>query len=218
VKSLPLAKFIRFLLIPLIRDYQRQTAILSAIDSIAFPYMKYFIGIAPPDDVKQKIEALRAGWGPASIEPHITVKAPNSLNDSLAWLPRVAALCSAVAPFSIQLQGIGQFGTSVLYLRVVSDEIAALHQALVRIADSPLAEQAAFFEGVAYRPHLTLAHAKHGGSLSPAVAAMLPQVAEAWAQPIGFLATAIRIYRSNGGGHGYDRYLELPLLGKVADI
>lgn len=41
--------------------------------------MKYFIGITPPDDYKEKIVAFRDRWASNRlndvVEPHITVKA-----------------------------------------------------------------------------------------------------------------------------------------------
>lgn len=180
--------------------------------------MKYFIGIAPPNDVRQKIELFRAGWGPFSAEPHITVKAPNALFKLEEWLPGVAALCQTVPPVSIRLQGVGQFGTSVLYVRVSSIELPNLHNALLRLVNPPLAEQASFFEGKSYQPHLTLLHFPQPDPLGRSVSATVALAAAEWAEPTVFLARALRIYRSADDGEGYTPYLDLPLLGSAATI
>lgn len=175
--------------------------------------MKYFIGIAPPDYVRQKIELFRAGWGSFSAEPHITIKAPNALFNLQEWLPGVTALCQMVPPVSICLQGIGQFGTSVLYVRVSSIELTNLHNALLRLINPPLAEQASFFEGESYQPHLTLLHLPQPELLGNSVRAMVALAAAEWKEPTDLLARALRIYRSADDGEGYTPYLDLPLLG-----
>ncbi len=176
--------------------------------------MKFFIGIAPPDEVGQQIAAFRASWGPFGTEPHITVKAPNGLDAPQEWLPRVTTLCTSTAPFGILLQGVGQFGTSVLYLRVFSEEIAALHSALICIVNSPRAEQTAFFEADAYQPHLTLLHASTHDLPARSLSELASTAAEIWEQPTAFVARALRIYRSVGDGQGYAPYLDVPLLGQ----
>lgn len=53
-----------------------------------------------------------------------------------------------------------QFGIPVLFLRVLTKEIVGLHQARIAVVRPALFEQMSFFEGMAYRRHLTLLHAQ----------------------------------------------------------
>lgn len=177
--------------------------------------MKYFLAVVPPTELATQIDLFRAEWGPLALPAHITVKAPNSLSAVQYWLPQVQAFCESAAPVPIRLDGIGQFSASVVFWRVLSEELVALHQSLLSIINPPLAERAAFFEGSAYVPHLTLAH------LSDRIDAVTfstvhQRASEHWRQPVDFVAQIVRVYRSSGANQAYEPYLDLPLAGTLA--
>jgi 2'-5' RNA ligase len=177
--------------------------------------MKYFLAVVPPIALATQIELFRAEWGQVGLPAHITAKAPNSLSATEEWLPKVKDFCQNSNPLSIRLDGIGQFAPAVVYWRVVAPALVAFHQSLLAIINPPLAEQAAFFEGPAYVPHLTLAHINNG--LDAATLAIIHQRAvEQWTHPIGFVAQTLRVFRASGPNQSYEVYLDLPLAGVQA--
>ncbi|MBD2770541.1 2'-5' RNA ligase family protein [Hymenobacter sp. BT664] len=175
--------------------------------------MKYFLALVPPTELAKQIDLFRAEWGPIGLPAHITVKAPNSLSTARLWLPQVQAFCQGAAPVPVCLDGIGQFSSSVVYWRVVSAGVLALHQSLLAIINPPLAERTVFFEGPAYVPHLTLAHLSE--RMNAATLTSVHQCAsERWRQPVDFVAQIVRVYRSSGTNQAYEPYLDVPLAGK----
>ena len=179
--------------------------------------VKYFLAIATPSSIAQQIEDFRSPWGSAKTAPHITVKAPNSLGEPKNWLPQVNELCRQVAPFDVILAGVGRFNATALYLRVASAELVDLHQALLRITTPPPAEQAEYFEGIHYLPHLTLAHTE-SGITTEALAAMLPLAQERWAHPTRFVAETVIAYQSVGAGQPYTQYQIVPFSGPGSSL
>jgi 2'-5' RNA ligase len=176
--------------------------------------MRYFLALVPPTELATQIDTFRAEWSPPALPAHITVKAPNSLSDAQHWIPQVQAFCKSTAPVSVRLDGIGQFSSSVVYWRVVSGGVVALHQSLLAIINPPLAERTAFFEGPAYIPHLTLAHLSNGIDAAT-LSTVYQRASEHWLQPVEFVAQIIRVYRSSGINQAYEPYLDLPLAGKT---
>jgi 2'-5' RNA ligase len=177
--------------------------------------MKYFLAVVPPAALANQIELFRAEWGQSGLPAHITAKAPNSLSATEEWLPKVRDFCQRTTPLPILLDGIGQFASAVVYWRVVAPALVAFHQSLLAIINPPLAEQSAFFEGPAYVPHLTLAHANDG--LDAASLAMIQQrAAKQWAHPLDFVAQTLRVFRTSGPNQSYEVYLDLSLAGESA--
>lgn len=174
--------------------------------------MKYFLALVPPDALIQQIEEFRTPWGQAKTKPHITVKAPNSLTNPDHWLPLVTELCQRVTPFEVILSGVSQFGTTTLYLRVLSPALIVLHQELMQVVKPPLTEQSVYFEGAAYLPHLTLAHTESGITETD-LAAMLPLAATEWAHPTSFVADTLTIYRASASGQPYEWFQAVPFTG-----
>lgn len=86
-------------------------------------------------------------WSSCALPPHIKVKAPNSLSESKWWLPQVAALYRRFSPLPVVLDGMGQFSSTVLYWRVTSPSLAALHHALLKLINPPPAERSLYLEG-----------------------------------------------------------------------
>lgn len=175
--------------------------------------MKYFLAVVPPTQLATQIDLFRAEWGQPSLPAHITVKAPNSLSDAHQWLPKVKVFCQDVAPISVRLDGIGQFSSTVVYWRVISQGLEALHQSLLTIINPPPAERAAYFEGPAFVPHLTLAHLSDG--MHPdLLLAVYKRATEQWLDPVNFVAQTLRVFCSNGTNQPYEVYMDLPLAGK----
>ena len=177
--------------------------------------MKYFLAVVPPTELATQIDLFRAEWGQAALPAHITVKAPNSLSAAQQWLPQVQAFCQNAAPVTVRLEGIGQFSSTVVYWRVVSAGLVALHQSLLAIIKPPLAESTAFFEGSAYVPHLTLAHLNDGLDAGT-LAIIHKRAVEQWAHPIEFTAQSMRVFRTNEAHNKYELYVDVPLTGKSA--
>lgn len=118
--------------------------------------MRYFLGIQPPSALMESVLRFRGELGWEGMEPHITVKAPCGLDGEPTWLPAVRQLCEHVAPFSVEVGGIGHFVNSTFFLRVSSPELVRLHTRLLNDLKISTANQEACFEGVRYVPHLTL--------------------------------------------------------------
>lgn len=121
--------------------------------------MKYFIGIPPPDDYKEKIVTFRERWSSNRlvVEPHITIKAQGGLTVDLHWLDSVRQTCSLIPSFQLTLSDPGSFGSAVTFLNVETNKIIIdLHKKLVK-AISPSQELLdRYFEMDKYHPHLTL--------------------------------------------------------------
>ena len=175
-------------------------------------HMKYFIAVVPPNKLAAQIAAMQATWGQNALPPHITVKAPNSLPDSEWWLPEIKALCERSMPIPVSLDGIGQFASTVLYWRVTSPGLIALHQALLTILNPPPAERTAYFEGPAYVPHLTLLHGGQGLDAA-AFESARTQVAILDSQPTKFMATQLIVFKAIEPHQSYQIYQDFTLAG-----
>jgi 2'-5' RNA ligase len=175
--------------------------------------MKYFLAVVPPTQLANQIDLFRSEWSQVTLPAHITVKAPNSLAGTEQWLSEVKTFCEVTAPITVILDGVGQFASTVVYLRVISPALVALHHSLLEIINPPLAERAAYFEGPAYEPHLTLAHINEG--LDAALLDIVRQRAtEKWAHAIEFVAKGLQVFRTSGSNQAYELYQDLPLAGK----
>lgn len=122
--------------------------------------MRYFIGITPPDDYKEKIMTFRDRWSSNRlndvVEPHITVKAQGGLTADLHWLERVRQTCSLMQSFQLSLSDQGSFGSYVTFLSVDTSDVTELHRRLVKAASPSQELIDRYFEMDKYHPHLTL--------------------------------------------------------------
>lgn len=122
--------------------------------------MKYFIGITPPDDYKEKIVAFRNRWSSNRlndvVEPHITVKAQGGLTVDLHWLESVEQTCSLMPSFQLSLSEPGAFGNAVTFLSVETSKVIELHRKLVKVISPSQELLDRYFEMDKYHPHLTL--------------------------------------------------------------
>ncbi|WP_454191303.1 2'-5' RNA ligase family protein [Paenibacillus sp. Marseille-Q7038] len=122
--------------------------------------MKYFIGITPPDDYKEKIVTFRGRWSRNRlndvVEPHITVKAQGGLTVDLHWSESVRKACSLIPSFQLTLSDPGSFGSDVTFLNVKTNNVIDLHKKLVKVILPSQELLDRYFEMDKYHPHLTL--------------------------------------------------------------
>jgi 2'-5' RNA ligase len=160
--------------------------------------MRYFLAITPPLAQTQAVLDFRQQWGLAGIVPHITVKAPCGLAEEAAWLPIIQQHCQVTAAPVVRLQQTGVFEPAILYWRVESPALHALHRELIRVLRTSPADQAACFEGEQYTPHLTLAYLS-----SVPIAhqiSLLAAAADLCQREVEFVATTLTVYGKNDGG------------------
>lgn len=171
--------------------------------------MRFFIGIVPPDSYRARIVSFRQRWGAPRTEPHITVKAPAGLTDDLAWLDRVEEGCRVFPCFPVSLGHPEMFGQDVVFLKVASPEIRALHSRLVEAAGAVPGP----FELQEYVPHLTLGERGHG--LSAADLQEIGRMAAAELHPYrSFAVNFVRVYSRGDGNSEYRKFADIPLSAK----
>jgi 2'-5' RNA ligase len=157
--------------------------------TVAHRLMRLFVALTPPPDVVAELriatEALRAE------QPGLRWVLPDQLHLTLAFLgevgegtasdlaERLGRVAGRHPPLLLSLGGAGRFGNRVLWTRVRGESdrlrrLAASVQAAGRRARLPV-------EARPYRPHLTLARARDGADLLPALAALGGFEGRAWA-------------------------------------
>lgn len=182
--------------------------------------MQYFIGVVPPEEIKNEIVAFQDSFETNKIsgfvEPHITVKAQGGLTLDLEWLNRVKEAMEVVGYFSIRLKEVGAFGDKVVFLvPEASKDLFDLHTTLVSAVNPSEDEIQRYFEGTNYHPHLTLAGTGNKEwSISPEAFSEVKKEAEQKLLDLPeFEVTFIRIYRQEKDGNPYEKFLDIPLNG-----
>lgn len=144
--------------------------------------LRLFVGIALPPELKLRLSLLASGLqGARWVDPgnyHLTVRFIGEVDEGTAT-DIDAALALLQAPrFTLQLAGIGHFGTRMLWVGV--ERNPALHhlhdkieRALVRLGFGP--------EERRYSPHVTLARLK--GTAEPRLQAYLTEHSPFRAEP-----------------------------------
>lgn len=121
----------------------------------------YGIVILPPPDLYRELVLLRKKHPllRSVSPPHITVKAPFVPRGTLALVTdRLEEICSRIEPFELKLNGLGNFGSKVIYVRVEeSPELRALHLLLLEGLEEYIESITDKYEGENYTPHLTVA-------------------------------------------------------------
>lgn len=175
--------------------------------------MDYFIGIAPPEDYKNKIREFRNRW-PSNridemVEPHITLKAQGGLTPDESWLDKVKTAADQFSSFTIQLGEPRFFGDDILYLSMDAPELKQLHEKLVEAVGSTPEHIAQYFELDQFVAHLTLAKSDYGLSRSE-LREMAAAAAEELAPYPAFDVESVRVYRKSDA-QSYRTYVEIPL-------
>lgn len=176
------------------------------------PLTKYFLGLPMPDALRAEVLDFRAECAWKGEEPHITLKAPCGLDASERWLEPAQQICQASPPVNVQIHSVGNFGSSVLYLKVDSPELVHLHKQLVSGLGISLADQSACFEGLQYVPHLTLMQKQESGMPFE----QLVQLAAERFKPCSFTATSLTVYKKTQLETFYKVYQVLNMLGEKA--
>ena len=109
------------------------------------------MGALPPPGLNARILAWQLALGHVITAPHVTLKAPGTLNAEQLLACR--EVCRRTPSFDLLLRGVQTFGQRVIYLAVSGEGLPALHAALVAAVGDPAGE----FELDGYHPHLTLA-------------------------------------------------------------
>ncbi|SFN01148.1 2'-5' RNA ligase [Pseudonocardia ammonioxydans] len=150
--------------------------------------MRLFVAVTPPpdalDELRSATAAVRAGshglrWSPPE-QWHLTLAFLGEVDDRARHdvTERLGRAAARHAPCTLALAGAGRFGQRVLWARVDGDVDrlrrlaasvrAAARRARIAVEDRP------------YRPHLTLARARDGADLRPAVDALGGFAGRAW--------------------------------------
>jgi 2'-5' RNA ligase len=183
--------------------------------------VRLFVALTPPPDAITELwtasEALR------TEQPELRWALPDQWHLTLAFLgevgeeatsnlvERMGRVAARHPPLVLSLGGAGRFGNRVLWIRVrgETDRLrclsasvrAAARRARLHVEDRP------------YRPHLTLARARDGADLQPAVAALAGFEGRVWA------ADELRLVRSHlgagpGGTARHEPHASWPLRGR----
>ncbi len=172
---------------------------------------QYFIGIVPPTEYLERVEHFQRKWmNFLIVEPHVTLKAQSGLTPDKKWIKKVENVCKKGMPFELSLAKPEYFGDNILYLSVKSDQLYALHEALVcEIGPSEdLIKQ--YFELDDFVPHLTLAKEQFGLSKQELKDMALGADKDLTPYPT-FIVESIRVYELNTETKRYEPYLDLPL-------
>jgi 2'-5' RNA ligase len=181
--------------------------------------MRAFVALTPPQAVLAELAAvvdpLRAAhpdlrWTPTA-QWHLTAAFLGEIDERVlpALIERLGRAARRHRPMPLGFEGAGRFGDRVLWIRV-----GGRVDALRRLAASVAA--AARRTGIAvddrpYRPHLTLARARPGTDLRPAVEALRGFGGTPWT------ADAVHLVRSRlgagPGGTAVHEVVETWLLG-----
>lgn len=185
-------------------------------ESLGDIHMQFFIGVVPPDEVKNRIIEFQKRWKNNSllkvVEPHITIKAQGGLTPDKNWVSEVEKVCLDISPFLVTLNKPMFFGENVLFLSVQSERIHDVHEKLVRtISPEPdLINKYMEFED--YVPHLTLGQTNWGLS-SEELKEMAKAVEQVHFPRPTFEVHFLRIYQEIQPNK-YSKYLDLSLNSK----
>jgi 2'-5' RNA ligase len=155
--------------------------------------MQYFLGVVPPENIYRPVIKLQRQFGDNRIEPHITVKGPGGIPENRKWIEPLKKIINDHPPLKIKISGTAFFGYDVLFLTVISNDVIALHNKLVKFfnPDDHLLKE--FFEGNYFVPHLTVAHSSSGYSRLDLIK-MKKIIDDTFNTNISFEAEFLRVY------------------------
>ncbi len=177
--------------------------------------MKFFIGITPPEPARGKIIAFQKSFSnnkvPDKIEPRITLRPPEELEESEAWLSKVELTTKNFGEFQISFEGIDGFDKNVVFLKpAFSQKLVNLHKILLNALGEYENLENKYSSDNQYRPHLTLGGMKWG--LTEKEAAEMKKRGQRELESIdGFRVTSIRIYQKDGEHARWNALLDIPL-------
>lgn len=175
--------------------------------------LQYFIGIVPPKNIYEKITQLRQEWGYSATEPHITIKSSGGLNDIKNWMSKVSEIVSDYKAFDISVKGIDYFGDSVLFYKILSEEILNLHKQIVKAVYPTDQEIKDGFELDHYIPHLTIMKHKRGYKHLPLHQIEL-NAKEILNNEYVFKSHFVRVFGRHNEGKNYVKIIDIPFRSK----
>lgn len=176
--------------------------------------MYFFIGVTPPEDIRQRILHLQTAFHCRLIaEPHITIKTQSGLTADRAWLKPVENLLRQQTPFHVTLTGLltvpKWFWDEALLLGVQSPGINKIHDDLLRLINPSAELRHKYFEDRPYVPHLTLADRSYGVSRE-ALHAIEARAKQELIDLPPFDVTFARIYEQAHPDEPYTKLLDIP--------
>jgi 2'-5' RNA ligase len=172
--------------------------------------MKFFVGLVPPQDIYNHLQAIQKRYGDNRLEPHITIRPPITVVDEAEWIGKIVSTAASFEPFPITLPGTGNFGKRVLYVQVVAEALQSFYHALVpQLAPFERSESNKVTGD--YHPHLTLGRTWCGFTAEDF--ANMKHLADDYLRDrnISFMATAIRIYHKPDHHGRYQTFRDVDL-------
>jgi 2'-5' RNA ligase len=126
----------------------------------------YFIAIVPPEDIRDKIVAIKREFAdrygsshalrsPAHITLHMPFKWKETKREKL--LMTLESTAQSMSSFEIQLSGFGAFIPRVIYVEVMENDQLQVCQKRISSAMRPLNVLNADYKDRPYHPHMTVA-------------------------------------------------------------
>jgi 2'-5' RNA ligase len=173
--------------------------------------MKFFVGIVPPANIYDTVVTIQNEFGDNRLEPHITIRPPETVTDESAWINAIEQVGNTFAPIPIHLPGTGSFGKRVLFIDVKSDSLAELHGSLCEAIKSFEQKDNRQQQSNSFHPHLTLGRSWCG--FTPQDFAKMKILADAYLakEPVTFVANFLRIYHKPTGKGRYATLKDVPL-------
>lgn len=172
--------------------------------------MKFFVGLIPPKDIYNHLQAIQNRYGDNRLEPHITLRAPVTVVDEKEWIGKIVTTAAAFEPFQVALTGTGNFGKRVLYVQVIAEALQRFYHTLVPQLEPFELTESNKVRGD-YYPHLTLGRTWCGFTAEDFT--NMKQLAEVYLLHgnISFMAESVRIYHKSGNHGRYQAFKDIEL-------
>lgn len=175
---------------------------------------RYFIGIGLPASLNNQLVRVQqvllngASGVQIPLDPHITLLPPPAVERiEPEELARQAAITAApFLPLKLTLSHVETYKTTAIAIKVESEQLHELQKQLTLLL--PPEVKITYYPDPRFSPHVTLAQAERGKSLSPELAQRFTeQLADLL--PAAFDATQLTLYRWIGSR----QYEAIPLMG-----
>ena len=166
----------------------------------------FYIAIKPSGDDSLRIADVMGQFGDPWPNPHITLRAPDSLTSDLTWLSNLLEVAAGTAPFAVAFAEARTFDDRVLYLSIDSTGVIELHQRILDVLGPgrDLGGEASVAKP--YVPHLTLFVARRHQEL-PAYEDVLSRLQDL--KP--FEVTELTVLRREDSSTRYQTWKRVPL-------
>lgn len=164
---------------------------------------KFFLGISLPETLETECEQWRRRFRAPKTIAHLTVIPPFTWASGLAALTGfLAKTLEQTVPISIEGEGLGSFGTRVIFVKVDSNpELLDLHKTLIQCLES----RGIATEARPYHPHITLAT-----RLNPQKFHRYWGELEGFAPQYSFICNALTLFQFQES-RGWEKVANIPL-------